>query len=466
MLLRKIAQVVKELFVDVESASALLVLIAVMVVIAFIAAAEVALASTTRSRVRQLVDMSVERAKALESVLSDPAQFLSTLMLLKSAAYVTSGVAALWLSIEQGWSLSERFLFMAGIGFILVLVQIASRAATLRRAEQVALALSEVVRFFSILLSPFSFALRWVGAQVRGNTQEATAESIFLSEDGLRFLINVGEGEGAIEEEEKQMIASIFELGETIVREIMVPRLDVVALDIETSITESLDLIIKKGHSRIPVYEDNIDHIVGFLYAKDLLRCFREGQSNAPIRQLLRKAYFVPESKKLDELFHDMQLRRVHAAIVVDEYGGTAGLVTIEDLLEEIVGEIQDEYDSEKPIFQQIAPTSYIFNARIEIDEVSDRIGVDLSLDTHVDTLGGFIYNQLGRVPEQGDMVEYADRRFTVLSVTARRIGQIRVEWSAPSIESETDNVLSMNGTWRSVEEAKEQSNPFLRYMT
>jgi putative hemolysin len=245
-----------------------------------------------------------------------------------------------------------------------------------------------------------------------------------------------------------------------------VPRLDMVALDIETSITESLDLIIKKGHSRIPVYEDHIDHIVGFLYAKDLLRCFREGQNNAPIRQLLRKAYFVPESKKLDELFHDMQIRRVHAAIVVDEYGGTAGLVTIEDLLEEIVGEIQDEYDSEKPIFQQITPTSYIFNARIEIDEVSDRIGVNLSLDNDVDTLGGFIYNQLGRVPEQGDTVEYASRRFTVLSVTARRIGQIRVEWNAPAEESDSDTVLSLNGSWKSVEEAKEQSNAFLRYIS
>jgi CBS domain containing-hemolysin-like protein len=386
-------------------------------------------------------------------------------MLLKSAAYVTSGAAALWLAMQQGWSLSERLLLLLAVGFLLVIVQIASRAATLRRPDRVALALALLVRFFSVVLSPFSFVLRWIGAQVRGETKEITAESIFLSEDGLRFLINVGEGEGVIEEEEKQMIASIFELGETIVREIMVPRPDVVAIEIETSITEALDLIIKKGHSRIPVYEDNIDHIVGFLYAKDLLRCFREGQNNVPIRQMLRKAYFVPESKKLDELFHDMQLRRVHAAIVVDEYGGNAGLVTIEDLLEEIVGEIQDEYDTEKPIYQQVAPTSYIFNARIEIDEVSDLIGVDLSQDNDVDTLGGFIYNQLSRVPEQGDTIEYANRRFTVLSVIGRRIGQIRVEWDAPLEEVEDERVLSLNGSWRSVEEAKGQSNPFLRYM-
>lgn len=454
------------MFVEVESASALLLLIATMVVIALVAAAEVALASTSRSRVRQLIEMGVERAKALDTLLSDPAQFLSTLMILKSAAYVTSGAAALWLALRQGWPLGERLLLLAAIGFLLVIVQIATRAATLRQPERIALALGLFVQISSILLLPFSFILRWIGAQVRGDTKEVSAESIFLSEDGLRFLINVGEGEGVIEEEEKQMIASIFEMGETIVREIMVPRLDVVAIEIETSITEALDLIIKKGHSRIPVYEDNIDHIVGFLYAKDLLRCFREGQNNAPIRQQLRKAYFVPESKRLDELFHDMQLRRVHAAIVVDEYGGTAGLVTIEDLLEEIVGEIQDEYDSEKPIYQQISPTSYIFNARIEIDEVSDLIGVDLSEGNDVDTLGGFIYNQLGRVPEQGDTVEYADRRFTVLSVVARRIGQIRVDWNAPLEESENERVLSLNGSVKSVEEVKGQSNPFLRYMT
>ncbi|MEZ4637542.1 MAG: hemolysin family protein [Caldilineaceae bacterium] len=184
-------------------------------------------------------------------------------------------------------------------------------------------------------------------------------------------------------------------------REIMVPRLDVVALDVDAPINDALDMIIKKGHSRIPVYEESIDHIIGFLYAKDLLRCFREGQVNPPLRQLMRKAYFVPESKKLDELFHDMQMRRVHAAIVVDEYGGTAGLVTIEDLLEEIVGEIQDEYDSEKPIYQQLAPTAYAFNARIDLETVSDLVGVDLTEENDVDTLGGFIYNQLGRAPEQ-----------------------------------------------------------------
>ncbi|MCB0114052.1 MAG: HlyC/CorC family transporter [Caldilineaceae bacterium] len=447
---------------EVEFISALLVLIAVMGSIAFVAAAEVSLASTTRGRVRHMIDAGVDRAKVLDTLLNDPARFLSTLMLLKSAAYITGGAAALWLMIRQQWPWAEGILLMAAVGFALVTVQIAARAFTLRHPERVALALGSTVQTLSWILLPFSALLRWMGRQVRGEAKDVTAQSIFLSEDGLRYLINVGEGEGVIEEEEKQMIASIFEMGETIVREIMVPRLDVVALDVDAPINDALDMIIKKGHSRIPVYEESIDHIIGFLYAKDLLRCFREGQVNPPLRQLMRKAYFVPESKKLDELFHDMQMRRVHAAIVVDEYGGTAGLVTIEDLLEEIVGEIQDEYDSEKPIYQQLAPTAYAFNARIDLETVSDLVGVDLTEENDVDTLGGFIYNQLGRVPEQGESLTYADRRFTVLSVDARRIGQVRVEWHAPVVESEDEAVAPV----KSLQESKGGANPYLRTMT
>ncbi|MBI1297452.1 DUF21 domain-containing protein [bacterium] len=447
---------------DVESISALTVLIAAMGMIAFVAAAEVSLASTTRSRVRQMIDAGVERAKVLDTLLNDPARFLSTLMLLKSAAYITGGASSLWLILHLQWPWAEGIGLLAIVGFGLVVVQIASRSFTLRYTDRIALAAGSAVQVWSWILFPLSLPLKWMGTQVRGETKEVTAHSIFLSEDGLRYLINVGEGEGVIEEEEKQMIASIFQLGETIVREIMVPRLDVVALDVDTPINDALDLIIKKGHSRIPVYEESIDHIIGFLYAKDLLRCFREGQVNPPLRQLLRKASFVPESKKLDELFHDMQIRRVHAAIVVDEYGGTAGLVTIEDLLEEIVGEIQDEYDSEKPNYQQLAATAYLFNARIDLETVSELVQVDLTEENDVDTLGGFIYNQLGRVPEQGETVEYAGRQFTVLSVDARRIGQVRVEWQEPVVETEDEVAVDV----KTFQESKNGTNPFQRSMT
>ena len=453
---------------DVESASAAFVLIAVTLLIAFVAAAEVALASTARSRVSQWIELSIDRAQILDSLLTDPARFLSTLMLLKNAAYVAGGAAVMWLSFLLAWTWPRRLLVLLAVWFVLVFVQIGSRALAVRDPERIALLFGPMVQALSSLLSPLSFILRWFGTQARGANKEIVAESIFLSEDGLRFLINAGEGEGVIEEDEKQMIESIFELGETAVREIMVPRLDIVSVEASVSIVEALDLIIKKGHSRIPVYEESIDHIIGFLYAKDLLRCFRDQQANVPIRQLLRKAYFVPQSKKLDELFHDMQVRQVHVAVVVDEYGGTAGLVTIEDLLEEIVGEIQDEYDAEAPIFQQLGPTAYLFNARIDLDEVSELIGVDLTQENDgIDTLGGFIYSQLGRVPEQGESLEYEGRRFTVLSVDSRRIEQVRVEWHPVAEEiAEGMQPSDLGETQVAVEEQKGQSNPFLRYIT
>jgi putative hemolysin len=452
--------------VDVESTWAALLLIVVTLLVAFVAAAEIALAVTTRSRIRQLLESNVNRAKVLDLLLNDPARFLSTLMLLRNASYLVGGAAAIWWSSHQPWSLSQRVIFLGVVLFVMVVVQTVSRSATLRQPEQVALLCGPVVQFFVLLLMPFSLGLLWANRQIFGQAENVPAESIFLNEDGLRFLVNVGESESAIEEEEKQMIASIFELGDTLVREIMVPRLDVAAVEVETPLAEALDLIIAKGHSRIPVYEGSIDQVVGFLYAKDLLRSYRDQQTNLPLRQILRKAYFVPQSKKVDELFHDMQLRRIHAAVVVDEYGGTAGMVTIEDLLEEIVGEIQDEYDAEEPIYQQLGPTTYLFNGRIDLDEVSTLIGLDLTQENgNVDTLGGFIYNQLGRVPVQGESLEYQERFFTVISIESRRIEQVRVEWD-PSLTQPDETQVRTNGVVPSVELRRDNDHPFLRYLT
>ncbi|MBX3051241.1 MAG: HlyC/CorC family transporter, partial [Caldilineaceae bacterium] len=235
--------------------------------------------------------------------------------------------------------------------------------------------------------------------------------------------------EGVIEEDEKQMIAGIFEFGDTTAREIMVPRLDVTAISADLSIAECLLVILDSGHSRIPVYQEYIDNVIGLLYAKDLLRCFHEGQPDTPLSQVIRPAYFVPQSKKLDDLLREMQGMQVHMAIIVDEYGGTAGIVTIEDMIEEIVGDIRDEYDSEEPLIQAPNPHTYLFNARISLDEVSEVIETDLSeINDSVDTLGGFIYSYLGRVPEQNEVLEIANWRFTVLGVNARRIEQVRAE--------------------------------------
>ena len=400
-----------------------------LLMIAFVASAEVALASTSRTRIRHLLDSGEPSAQLVDRLISDPARFLSTLMLGKSISYVVAGAMLLRFCFLRDWSAPVTLLTFFLGWLILVTVQIMSRAFVLRDSARTALALGKYVSILVGLLLPLSAFLRAIGARVRNGSEEASAESIFLSEDGLRFLLHVGEGEGVIEEDEKQMIAGIFEFGDTTAREVMVPRLDVTAIGSELSIAECLPVILASGHSRIPVYQENIDNIVGLLYAKDLLRCFHENQPDTALAQVLRPAYFVPESKKLDDLLKEMRARQIHLAVIVDEYGGTAGIVTIEDMIEEIVGDIRDEYDSEEPLIQTLNANTHLFDARISLDEVSDVIEADLSeLYDNVDTLGGLIYSELGRVPEQGEGLDVEAWRFTVLGVNSRRIEQVRAE--------------------------------------
>lgn len=438
---------------DVEPAWLSAALLLPLMTIGFVAAAEVSLSAASRSRIRDLLASGNQRAKLIDQMLSDPARFLSTLLILKSLAYIAGGSMAVCLAMTLKWSDVGVSAAVGLIWVLLLALQIVGRGWALRQPEAVALSVAHVVDLIAVVLAPFSFLLRRLGSYARGDADEVTAESVFLSEDGLRFLIHVGEGEGVIEEDEKQMIAGIFEFGETTVREIMVPRLDIVAVEVTAPLSEALDLIIANGHSRIPVFEDSIDQLLGVLYAKDLLLCLRDGSQDISIRQLLREAYFVPQSKILDELFEEMQAHRIHMALAVDEYGGTAGLVTIEDLLEEIVGEIQDEYDSEEPQLKKLAPEIYIFNARYDLDEVSQLIRVDLSAGPeNIDTLGGFIYSQLGRVPEQGESILFNDWRFTVMSVDSRRIEQVRVE----PLHSAENGVHTLNQV--EVEEEPEDS--------
>ncbi len=431
---------------DVEPAWLIAALVLPLLAIAFVAIAEVSLSAASRSRIRELLASGNQRAKLIDHMLADPARFLSTLLILKSLAFVAAGSMTVCLAMTVRWTDAGVSAAVGLVWLLLLAVQIIGRGWALRRPDAVALTIARGVNLLAAVLAPLSFLLRRLAAMARGDADEVTPESVFLSEDGLRFLIHVGEGEGVIEEDEKQMIAGIFEFGETTVREIMVPRLDIVAMEVDAPLSQALDLIIANGHSRIPVYEESIDHLIGVLYAKDLLLCLRDGNHDTPVRQLLRRAYFVPQSKKLDEMFEEMQAQRIHMALAVDEYGGTAGLVTIEDLLEEIVGEIQDEYDSEEPQLKKLAPDIYVFNARYDIDEVFHLIEVDLSAaHESFDTLGGFIYSQLGRVPEQGESILFKDWRFTVLSVDSRRIELVRVEPGGSSSSEDSEPSLEQS---------------------
>jgi CBS domain containing-hemolysin-like protein len=267
------------------------------------------------------------------------------------------------------------------------------------------------------------FSFPWSLSQ---EAKSVTAVPGPLTEDELKTLVDAGQQEGIFERGERRMIYSIFQLGNTLAREIMIPRIDMQALEVNTPLPAAIDALLTSGHSRVPIYEESIDNILGLLYAKDILSAWYEGDKLQSLHKLLRPPYFVPEAKKVDELLNEMQIQRVHMAIVVDEYGGIAGLVTLEDIVEEIVGEIQDEYDQaeEAPYTEQV-DGSYLFLGRVDLDDFNEIVGSTLPKD-EAETLGGYIYSQLGRVPGVGEQVRIGDLQLTVEQVSARRIRKVR----------------------------------------
>jgi CBS domain containing-hemolysin-like protein len=280
-------------------------------------------------------------------------------------------------------------------------------------------------RALHLLLSPLTASGIAMSNTLAGRAgAERLQRTVVITEEEIKTLVTAGEQEGIIEEGAREMIYSIFRLDNMIVREVMVPRIDIVALEVGSGPDHTLNTIVNSGHSRIPVYDETIDNIVGILYAKDLLE-YRDLEEIPPLGEILREGHFVPESKHLDNLLREMQEKVIQLAIVVDEYGGVAGLVTMEDVVEEIVGEIQDEYDQEEPEVLVEGEDTYLFDARIPLDDVQELISVSLPLG-EADSLGGFLYNQLGHIPQLGERVQYRGVAFEVADLTGRRIRKVR----------------------------------------
>jgi CBS domain containing-hemolysin-like protein len=391
-----------------------------LLLVGFVTAVEAGLISANRSELRKMSDEGNGQARLVEQLLHDPGQVMMTILLLRTAAVLVAGAAIARL-LPDGLGAGQIVLAVASVWLVLALIQTMIRGWVQTRTIGVSLVLAPVLRVGIWLLMPVTALQRWLGKP----TQEQDEEPV---EEALRSVMRGAEDEEPILDSEKEMIASILEMDETVAREVMVPRIDIVAIDVETSLREALAVIIEAGHSRIPVYAENIDQIVGFLYAKDLLTCFQEERGDVPVRTLLRPVSFVPASKKVNTLLREMQRDRIHIVMVVDEYGGTAGLVTIEDILEEIVGEIQDEYDAEEETYiEALGPSTYLLNARIDLYSLAKLLDAELP-EEDADTLGGLIYSVLGHVPERGEAVDVAGWRFTVLTLEGRRIAQVRAE--------------------------------------
>jgi CBS domain containing-hemolysin-like protein len=279
-----------------------------------------------------------------------------------------------------------------------------------------------LITILSPLVSLIVVVSRWL-AQIFGSSAKVN----IVTEEEIMTMVDAGEKEGSIEDDERDMIYSVLQFGDKTVREVMIPRIDIVAIEIQTPLAVALNTFIDSGHSRIPVYEDSIDNIRGLLYAKDLLSELRDPQRARPIKDLMRRAFFVPESKRADEMLTELRSRRIHIAVVVDEYGGTAGIITFEDLIEEIIGDVQDEYDlHEEAEYVALGPNTYRVDASMNLTDFNDLLEAELPTDDS-DTVGGFLFTQLGRVPEIGETLEHGNLTLKVESLDGRRIRMVHV---------------------------------------
>ncbi len=426
------------------------ILIGLLLFNSILASARAALVGASRAKLRQMAERGSGGAARALRVAEDATLLIATVRLVQSASrFLAAGLLAVllepslaaalaswtWLS-GQGGPVALLLIMLLAALLVVTLGELMPEAWVMRAPEQWAVFLAPLVAVLEWGLSPLVRLMLFISARI---TRPIAGRQVpFVTEEEIKTMVDAGEEGGVLEEEEKEMIYSIFAIGDTLAREIMVPRIDMLALDVTTPLPEAVEAALSAGHSRIPVYQDNIDSIAGLLYAKDLLRAWRDGSQLAGLRSLLRPAYFVPETKKVDELLAELQAKRIHLAVVVDEYGGTAGIVTLEDIVEEIVGEIRDEYDvNEESLFERVSDTEYVFDARIDLDEVNELLQLDLP-SGESDSLGGFIYSQLGHVPTPNEKVNGDQVEFEVLSVTGRRIRKVRALRHALDHSAET----------------------------
>jgi magnesium and cobalt exporter, CNNM family len=405
-------------------------IIAVALVLAALAAsAETSLTSISRVRLRQLVEQKVPQAIIIDRLHKDPNAYLSTILIVNTVAIIVASSTATLLALHLYQQRVAEWLVSLLLSIVvLVLCEITPKTLALQRAEKVALREARLVVGATLLLRPVVFVLTAITRLIlRMIGDKAHVRGPFVTEEELKLLVTVGEEEGVIEEEEREMIHGIFEMGDMLVRELMVPRTDLVAIEANEPVEKAVDLVTKHGHTRIPVYDGNLDHIVGVLYAKDLLRAVVRGEQKT-LRDIARKPYFTPESNKVQDVLRDLRKNRVHMAIVVDEYGGTAGAVTIEDIIEEIVGPIQDEYDiGEEDEIQFISPNEVVLDGRVSVDDVNELLKLEIAGDDY-DTIGGYVQNQLGAAPKVGTTLKLGSADLRVEAVQGTRIRKVRIK--------------------------------------
>jgi putative hemolysin len=419
---------------DEGGLGSLLVLLLLIALHALIVLAYTALTNSRHVRLRELSDNSGDISPRLHITY----QFSLLLVRFAIAAVTVAGIGDILVDrLNTHPALAYAMVLLLAALATLILGDLVPEGIGTAHADSIARWSAYPMRVLIVIFNPVvsvGIALSKSMAGVFGGSSMVNA----VTEEEIMTMLDASEKEGAIENEEKEMMVSVLEFGDRLVREVMVPRIDIEGVDIETPIIDALKIFIDSGHSRIPVYEDTIDNIKGVLYAKDLLSLWGKEPAK-PIQDIMRKAAFVPESKQADELLKELRASKVHMAVVVDEYGGTAGLITVEDLIEEIIGDIQDEFDiHEEAEYVQNGADNYTVDASISLNDFNNLLDVEVPTEDS-DTLGGFLFTQLGRVPETGEKVDYENLTLRIESIEGRRIRKVRVIRHQPQTEENAE---------------------------
>lgn len=409
---------------------------------AFFASAEMAIVSVNRNRIKMLADDGNKKASLLVDLLEEPNKFLSTIQVgITLAGFFSSASAATGISEVIGASLSQLGIpYAQSISlvvitiilsyFTLVFGELVPKRIALQKSEQMAMLSVRPIVFVSKFAKPFvkllslstNLLLRVIGMSDTDLEEKVSREEI-------KSLVDAGEEYGVINQIEKEMINSIFDFDDKLAKEVMTPRTEVYMINIKLPL--SIEELLEENYSRIPVYEGDMDNIIGILYLKDFLHeAYQVGFENVDIKKLLHRPYFVPECKNIDQLFKELQKSKNHLAVLIDEYGGFSGIVTIEDLIEEVMGDINDEYDDDDPVIRKIDNDTYIVNGLISIKELNDKLQLNLDEETEdYDTLGGFLINQIDYIPSETEecMVEYENLVFKIECVKDKRIEMVKI---------------------------------------
>ncbi len=408
----------------------LIIILFCVLFVAFFSSSEASLISVNRLKIRGLAEKGNRKAQAVQRLREEHDRLFGTILLTENFFIILASSlgTAVALHLFHG---GEGITIIASLVmtiFIVMFGEITPKTFAASNSERLALTVARPMEAIITILHPVVWLFTRITNLVVRLLGGRLEKSPFVTEEEIKTLINIGQEEGALDIHEKAMLHKVFEFGDTLAVEAMRPRTEIISIDKTAKVSEAMALVAEHGHSRYPVIEDTIDNVLGLLYVKDLVVAMSKGELDydSPISRMVRPAYFIPETKKVRELLTEMQAHKMQMVVVIDEYGGTSGLVTIEDLMEEIVGSIRDEFDREEREVQIVDEKNFVVSGSADLDEVSQEIGINIESEDY-NTIGGFVFGLFGRMPRAGETLKYRDLKFEVLEMDERKIDRLKI---------------------------------------